>query len=261
MPNKPAFFEVVGLWDVEKLIPELDLERGIVSTQEPHIYIQDLRRDFQMGHQTVHALDGVSLMVEEGEFLSVMGPSGSGKSTLLHLLGGIDRSTAGRIWVRGQDLTALDEDGLATYRQREVGFVFQAFSLVSTMTALQNVEFPMIFARVPRSRRRERARQLLEAVGLADRMGHKPTELSGGEQQRVAIARALVNDPTIILADEPTGNLDSRTGAEVMALLARLNQEQARTVVVVSHDLAITNFTSRRIHLLDGRIADAPARP
>ena len=232
-----------------------------MSEQEPHICIQDLRRDFQMGHQTVHALDGVSLTVEEGELLGVMGPSGSGKSTLLHLLGGLDRPTAGHIRVQGQDLTALDEDGLATYRQREVGFVFQAFSLVSTMTALQNIEFPMIFARVSPAQRRERARDLLEAVGLADRMGHKPTELSGGEQQRVAIARALVNDPTIILADEPTGNLDSRTGAEVMALLARLNQEQERTVIVVSHDPAIISFSSRRIHLLDGRIADAPVQP
>ena len=211
-----------------------------------------------MGHQTVHALDGVSLTVEEGEFLGVMGPSGSGKSTLLHLLGGLDRPTAGRIQVQGQDLTALDEDGLAVYRRREAGFVFQAFSLIPTMTALQNVEFPMLFTRVPPAQRRERARHLLEAVGLADRMGHKPTELSGGEQQRVVIARALVNDPTIILADEPTGNLDSRTGAEVMALLARVNQEQARTVIIVSHDPSIVNYTSRCIHLLDGRIAEAP---
>jgi putative ABC transport system ATP-binding protein len=232
-----------------------------VSGQEHVIYTQDLRRDFQMGHQTVHALDGVSLTVEAGEFLGVMGPSGSGKSTLLHLLGGLDRPTAGRIQVQGQDLTALDENGLAAYRRREAGFVFQAFSLVPTMTALQNVEFPMLFTRVPPAQRRERARHLLEAVGLADRLGHKPTELSGGEQQRVVIARALVNDPTIILADEPTGNLDSRTGAEVMALLAQLNQEQARTVIIVSHDPSIVNYTSRCIHLLDGRIADAPDQP
>jgi putative ABC transport system ATP-binding protein len=232
-----------------------------VSGQEHVIYTQDLRRDFQMGHQTVHALDGVSLTVEAGEFLGVMGPSGSGKSTLLHLLGGLDRPTAGRIQVQGQDLTALDENGLAAYRRREAGFVFQAFSLVPTMTALQNVEFPMLFTRVPPAQRRARARHLLEAVGLADRLGHKPTELSGGEQQRVVIARALVNDPTIILADEPTGNLDSRTGAEVMALLAQLNQEQARTVIIVSHDPSIVNYTSRCIHLLDGRIADAPDQP
>ncbi|MCK4317083.1 MAG: ABC transporter ATP-binding protein, partial [Anaerolineae bacterium] len=206
-----------------------------MAGREPLIRTQDLRRNFQMGHQTVHALDGVSLSVEEGEFLGVMGPSGSGKSTLLYLLGGLDRPTAGHLWVRGQDITALDENDLAAYRRREVGFIFQSFNLISTMTALQNIEFPMIFARVPLARRRERARHLLEAVGLADRMGHKPTELSGGEQQRVAIARALTNDPAIILTDEPTGNLDSRTGAEVMAVLARLNQEQGRTIVVVSH--------------------------
>ena len=214
-----------------------------------------------MGHVTVHALDGVSLTVEEGEFLGVMGPSGSGKSTLLHLLGGLDRPTAGHIWVRGQDITALDENELAAYRRQEVGFVFQAFNLISTMTALQNVEFPMLFARVPPAQRRERARYLLETVGLADRMGHKPTELSGGEQQRVAIARALANDPAIILADEPTGNLDSRTGAEVMEALARLNREQGRTIIVVSHDPAVVAFAGQCIHLLDGRIADAPTSP
>jgi putative ABC transport system ATP-binding protein len=207
-----------------------------------------------MGQETVHALDGVSLTVAAGEFLGVMGPSGSGKSTLLYLLGGLDRPTAGRIWVRGQDLTALDENGLAAYRRRQVGFVFQSFNLVATMTALENVEFPMLFARVPPARRREQARRLLGAVGLADRMAHRPTELSGGQQQRVAIARALVNDPTIILADEPTGNVDSHTGAEVMRVLARLNQEQARTIVVVSHDPSVTGFTTRCIHLLDGRV-------
>jgi putative ABC transport system ATP-binding protein len=228
--------------------------------QEPLVRIQDLHRDFPMGQETVHALDGVSLTVGAGEFLGVMGPSGSGKSTLLYLMGGLDRPTAGHIWVRDQDLTTLDENGLATYRRQEVGFVFQTFNLISTMAALENVEFPMLFARVPPAQRRERARYLLALVGLADRMGHKPTELSGGEQQRVAIARALVNDPAIILADEPTGNLDSHTGAEVMAILARLNQEQGRTVVVVSHDPTITNFTSRRTHLLDGQIADAGRR-
>jgi len=227
-----------------------------MAGREPLIRTQDLRRDFQMGHATVHALDGVSLSVEEGEFLGVMGPSGSGKSTLLHLLGGLDRPTLGHVWVRGQDLTALDENGLAAYRRREVGFVFQVFNLISTMTALRNVEFPMLFARVVPARRRERARYLLEAVGLADRMDHRPTELSGGEQQRVAIARAMANDPAIILADEPTGNLDSRTGAEVMAVLARLNQEQGRTIVVVSHDPAVVDFAGRCIHLLDGRITD-----
>jgi putative ABC transport system ATP-binding protein len=228
-----------------------------MSSENPLIRIQDLHRDYPMGHEIVHALDGVSLTVSTGEFLGVMGPSGSGKSTLLYLMGGLDRPTAGHILVRDQDITGLDENGLAAYRRREVGFVFQTFNLIATMGALENVEFPMLFARVPPAQRQERARYLLELMGLGDRMGHKPTELSGGQQQRVAIARALVNDPTIILADEPTGNLDSHTGAEVMAILAQLNQEQGRTIVVVSHDPAIIDFTSRCVHLLDGRVAEA----
>ena len=228
-----------------------------MSDPLPLIRVQELHRDFLMGQETVHALDGVSLTIEAGEFLGVMGPSGSGKSTLLYLLGGLDRPTAGHIWIHKQDLTALDENGLAAYRRREVGFIFQTFNLVATMAALENVEFPMFFARVPRNQRRERASHLLELMGLADRMEHKPTELSGGQQQRVAIARAMVNDPSIILADEPTGNLDSHTGAEVMAILSQLNQEQGRTIVVVSHDPTITEFTTRCIHLLDGQIVDS----
>jgi putative ABC transport system ATP-binding protein len=227
-----------------------------MAVEEPLIQLHELRRDFLMGHEVIHALDGISLAIVEGGFVTVMGPSGSGKSTLLYLLGGLDRPTAGQIQVRGQDITTLDENGLAAFRRREVGFVFQTFNLVATMTAVENVAFPMLFARVPPARRRERARHLLEMVGLADRMDHRPTELSGGQQQRVAIARAMVNDPAIILADEPTGNLDSRTGAEVMAALARLNEEEGRTMVIVSHDAAVASFADRRIHLLDGRIVD-----
>jgi putative ABC transport system ATP-binding protein len=225
------------------------------------IVTKDVHRDFQMGHTTVHALDGVGISVEEGEFLGVMGPSGSGKSTLLNLLGGLDRPSSGEIWVGGREITRLDENELAGYRRREVGFVFQSFNLVATMTALQNVAFPMFFARVPPSRRRERAGRLLEAVGLTKRIDHRPTELSGGEQQRVAIARALANDPTLILADEPTGNLDSHTGADVMRVLARLNQEEGRTIIVVSHDPTVMDFVGRSIHLLDGRVVSASPPP
>ncbi len=223
------------------------------------IHIRDLHRHFQMGQTTVQALDGVDLSVHEGEFVGLMGPSGSGKSTLLHVLGGLDRPTSGRVWVASREISTLDENQLAAYRRRQVGFVFQAFNLVGTMTALQNAAFPMFFARVPRTRRQERARLLLEAVGLSEREDHRPTELSGGEQQRVAIARALANDPTIILADEPTGNLDSHTGAEVMSVLAQLNREQGRTIIVVSHDPTVMAFVDRSIHLLDGRITDGPA--
>lgn len=210
-----------------------------------------------MGDQVVHALDGVDLEVNEGDFLAVMGPSGSGKSTLLYLLGGLDRPTAGAIWVRGRDIAQLDENALATYRGQEVGFIFQAFHLVPTMTALQNVEFPMIFNRIPPAERHARAVSLLERVGLEDRMTHRPTELSGGQQQRVAIARALANDPRIILADEPTGNLDTHTGQEVLDLLTRLNREEGRTIVIVSHDTSVTRFATRDIHLLDGKVQGA----
>ena len=205
-----------------------------------------------MGEEIVHALDDITLSIQEGESLAVMGPSGSGKSTLLYLLGGLDRPTGGEIWVDGREINALDENALAVYRRQKVGFVFQSFFLLPTMTALQNVEFPMIFAQVPPPERRARAEGLLERVSLADRMDHKPPELSGGQQQRVAIARALANNPQIILADEPTGNLDSHAGAEIMDLLARLNQEEQRTIVIVSHDPLVTKHATRTIHLLDG---------
>lgn len=221
---------------------------------ETIIQTQGLSRHFVMGDQTVRALNDVSLSVAAGEFLGVMGPSGSGKSTLLYLIGGLDRPTAGELWVGGRDITGLDENDLASYRGREVGFIFQAFHLVSTMTALQNVEFPMIFSRVPPRERHERARSLLERVGLGDRMNHRPVELSGGQQQRVAIARALANDPPIILADEPTGNLDSHIGGEIMALLAHLNREEGRTILIVSHDVAVSTYATRTIRLLDGAI-------
>lgn len=211
-----------------------------------------LTRTFQMGHTRVHALTGVDLSVDAGSFLAVMGPSGSGKSTLLYLLGGLDRPTTGTVVVGGQSLTTLDENALAVYRRRTVGFIFQSFNLVPSLSALENVAFPMRFARVSRRQRLERAQELMHRVGLGDRMYHKPTELSGGQQQRVAIARSLVNEPGLILADEPTGNLDSNSGHSVMQLLAELH-EGGRTVVVVTHDPRMANYATDTVHMLDGR--------
>ncbi len=219
------------------------------------ITIRGLKRYFQMGDTTVKALDGIDLDVAEGEFLCLMGPSGSGKSTLLNLLGGLDTADAGSVVVDGQEITKLDENGLAIYRQQKVGFIFQTFNLISTMKAVQNVEFPMIFAGVPRDERRRRAIQLLEQVGLSDRMDHKPTELSGGQQQRVAVARGLSNQPAILLGDEPTGNLDSKTGKEILDMLTHLNQE-GQTLIVVTHDPAVADYAERTIHMLDGCITD-----
>lgn len=225
-------------------------------TFEPLIRAEGLARYYQMGAETVHALDGIDMTINDGEFLGIVGPSGSGKSTLLYLLGGLDQPTNGRIWVDGQDIVALDEDRLAKFRQKMVGFVFQSFNLIPTMTAVQNVEFPMIFARVTPQERHERASHLLTLVGLGDRLNHKPTELSGGQQQRVSIARSLVNDPAIVLADEPTGNLDSKSGGDVIDILHQLNKEEGRTIIMVTHDESLLGVTTRHIHLLDGRILD-----
>jgi ABC-type lipoprotein export system ATPase subunit len=221
----------------------------------PLIEISRLERHFKMGDTVVKALDGVDLTVAAGEFLCLMGPSGSGKSTLLNQIGGLDSPDAGQICVDGQQITSLDEDGLALYRRRQVGFVFQSFNLIATLTALLNVEYPMVFAGIPRQERRERATRLLAEVGLADRMRHKPTELSAGQQQRVALARALVNEPKILLADEPTGNLDSKTGAQILSLLRQL-RERGKTIVLVTHDPAVSNYATRTIHMLDGRICE-----
>ncbi|MEZ4645066.1 MAG: ABC transporter ATP-binding protein [Chloroflexota bacterium] len=217
------------------------------------ITIANLRKTYQMGRQKVHALDGVDLSVAPETFTAVMGPSGSGKSTLLYLLGGLDRPSNGEITVAGQSISALDENALAAYRRRTVGFVFQSFNLIPSLSALDNVAFPMRFARVPRRQRLIRAHELLLRVGLGERIHHKPTELSGGQQQRVAVARALVNDPQLILADEPTGNLDTASGASIMQLLAELHQN-GRTVLVVTHDPRMTAYATHTVHMLDGRI-------
>jgi putative ABC transport system ATP-binding protein len=218
---------------------------------QPMIRVHQLCKTFQMGRQNIRALDGVDLEMERNSFTVVMGPSGSGKSTLLYLVGGLDRPTSGSITVDGVVLEKMDENGLAQYRQKKVGFIFQSFNLLASMSAQDNVAFPLCFAGVPVSRRVKLARELLEKVGLETRMQHKPTELSGGQQQRVAIARALVNDPALILADEPTGNLDTASGMAVMKLLSELHLS-GRTVLVVTHDPRMLHFATRAIYLLDG---------
>jgi putative ABC transport system ATP-binding protein len=217
------------------------------------ITIHDLKRFYKMGDTVVKALDGIDLAVNAGEFLCLMGPSGSGKSTLLNLIGGLDTADQGRINVGDLEITRLDENGLADFRRKQVGFVFQSYNLIPTMTALQNVEYPMIFSGVPRQARKARAVELLSEVGLGERLDHKPTELSGGQQQRVALARSLVNKPAILLCDEPTGNLDSKTGEEILSLFDRLNQG-GQTLVVVTHDRRVARYATRTINMLDGLI-------
>jgi putative ABC transport system ATP-binding protein len=220
---------------------------------QPFIKITGLKKYYEMGGQVVRALDDLNLDIDEHTFTVVMGPSGSGKSTLLYLLGGLDRATAGEIAISGTRLTAMDENALALFRRRTMGFVFQSFNLVQSMTALENVAFPMQFAGVRAPQRAEQAYGLLKQVGLGDRAHHRPTELSGGQQQRVAIARALVNNPSLILADEPTGNLDTSSGIVVMQLLSDLHRS-GRTVLVVTHDPRMMRFATHKIFLLDGKM-------
>jgi putative ABC transport system ATP-binding protein len=219
----------------------------------PFIRVKGLKKHYQMGGTTVRALDGLDLDIDAHTFTVVMGPSGSGKSTLLYLLGGLDRATAGEISLDGARLDQMDENALALFRRRSMGFIFQSFNLIPSMSAVENVAFPMQFSGVTAAQRNERARDLLKQVGLEQRSDHRPTELSGGQQQRVAIARALVNNPSLILADEPTGNLDTSSGAAVMQLLSDLHRS-GRTVLVVTHDPRMTRFATHKIFLLDGRI-------
>jgi putative ABC transport system ATP-binding protein len=231
----------------------MDFRTGDIPQPDIIILTHKLGRDYEMGSEVVHALRGVEIQVRRNEFTAIMGPSGSGKSTLMNLLGCLDTPTTGEYWLNHQKVSELDDDELARIRNKEIGFVFQTFNLLPRATALHNVELPLIYAGVPSKERRQRAAGALERVGLGDRMEHRPNELSGGQRQRVAIARALVNDPSILLADEPTGNLDSGTSAEILEVFETLH-DAGQTIILITHEHDIAAHARRQIHLLDGRV-------
>lgn len=224
------------------------------SGQEYVVRVRDVKRTFEVGGQPVHALRGIDLDIKRGEYISIMGPSGSGKSTLFNMVGGLDKPTAGTVFIDEVDVAQLDAFELAWMRCRKIGYIFQTFNLIPVMTAYENITLPMIFAGATLDEQLERGRKLLDAVGILHRMNNKPSQLSGGQQQRVAIARALANDPAIILADEPTGNLDQKTGKEIIDLLKRLNRESGVTVITATHDDKMLDVSDRIVWIEDGRI-------
>jgi putative ABC transport system ATP-binding protein len=219
------------------------------------IEMHALTRVYQLGPQEIFALRGVDLIIERGEYVAIMGPSGSGKSTLMNIIGCLDRPTAGQYVLDGTPVEAMDDDDLAAVRNKKIGFVFQTFNLLARTTALQNVELPLVYAKIPRLERRRMAEEALVAVGLADRMTHQPNELSGGQRQRVAVARALVNRPSLLLADEPTGNLDSQTGREILDLFRDLH-DRGNSIIIVTHEDDVAKEAARVIHIRDGRVKD-----
>ncbi|MFH1404224.1 MAG: ABC transporter ATP-binding protein [Candidatus Altiarchaeota archaeon] len=224
--------------------------------EEPIIRLEDVWKIYRMGEVEVPALRGLTMSIYPCEFVAIMGPSGSGKSTAMNMVGCLDVPTRGHIYLEDRDIAELEESDLAQIRGRKIGFIFQQFNLISNLTALENVAMPMIFQDMPSLTREKRATELLKAVGLGDRMHHRPNELSGGQQQRVAIARSLANDPDVVLADEPTGNLDSKSGGEIMEMLTRLHKEENKTIIMVTHDAKLAEYAGRIVGIKDGKVVE-----
>lgn len=224
-----------------------------VNSSQAVVHLDDIRKSYYLGHAELPVLKGINLTFSRGDYVSIMGPSGSGKSTLLNLLGCLDRPTMGRYFLGEKDISTMDDDTLSAVRGKQIGFIFQSFNLIQQLNILENIEVPLYYQKIPKLQRQDRAKELACRVGLGDRLGHRPSELSGGQQQRVAIARALANDPLILLADEPTGNLDSKSGKEILGLLDELHGA-GKTIIVVTHDPGVARRTHRTVHMLDGII-------
>ena len=240
--------------DKEPMTPPIQPRTPQMTAEsEPLVRFDNVRKSYQMGQTQVHAIAGISIVFERNSFWAIMGPSGSGKSTILNLLGCLDRPTSGQYILNGQDVGSMDDDALSELRLRELGFIFQSFNLIPQLTVQENIELPLYYLGWDSARSAQRASELAELVGLADRLSHRPTELSGGQQQRVAIARSLANDPSVLLADEPTGNLDTATGEQILQLLVELHQE-GKTILMVTHETDIANRATGRLHMRDGLI-------